>query len=86
MKIIWDEPKRLANLENHGMNFADLNDRFFDNALVLASYANRWRAIGINIRGVIAVIFAKRGSEGVSIISMRPATKNERAFYEANRR
>ena len=86
MKIIWDEPKRLANLEKHGMNFADLNETFFDTALVLASYTNRWRAIGVNIRGVIAVIFAKRGSEGVSIISMRPANKKERAYYEANRR
>jgi uncharacterized DUF497 family protein len=30
VKIIWDEPKRLANLDKHGMNFADLNERFFD--------------------------------------------------------
>jgi len=41
VKIIWDEPKRLANLEKHGMNFADLNETFFDTALVLASYTNR---------------------------------------------
>lgn len=86
MKIVWDEPKRLANLDKHGMDFADLNETFFDTALVLASYANRWRAIGVNIRGVIAVIFARRGLEGVSIISMRRASKKERAFYEANRR
>jgi hypothetical protein len=68
------------------MNFADLNDRFFDTALVLETYGNRWRAIGINIRGVIAVIFARRGVEGISIVSMRPASEKERTFYEANRR
>nr|WP_249141557.1 BrnT family toxin [Bradyrhizobium diazoefficiens] len=68
------------------MDFADLNESFFDNALVLSTYGNRWRAIGINIRGVISVIFTTRGTEGVSVISMRPASKKERELYEANRR
>jgi hypothetical protein len=86
MKIIWDEPRRLANLDKHEMDFADLNEAFFDTALVLQTHGNRWRAIGVNIRGVIAVIFATRGTEAVSIISMRPASKAEREYYEANRR
>jgi uncharacterized DUF497 family protein len=86
VKIVWDEPKRRANLDKHGMDFADLNETFFDNALVLATYRNRWRAVGINIRGVISVIFATRGAEGVSIISMRPASKKERELYEESRR
>jgi uncharacterized DUF497 family protein len=38
MKIIWDEPKRLANLDKHGLDFADLNETFFDNALVVPSH------------------------------------------------
>jgi uncharacterized DUF497 family protein len=86
VKIVWDEPKRRANLDKHGMDFADLNEGFFDNALVLATYRNRWRAIGINVRGVVSVIFATRGTEGVSIISKRPASKKERVLYEASRR
>ncbi|MDI3559659.1 BrnT family toxin [Bradyrhizobium sp. Arg816] len=86
MKIVWDEPKRRANLDKHGMDFADLNETFFDNALVLATYRNRWRAIGINIRGVISVIFATRGTEGISIVSMRPASRKERELYEESRR
>jgi uncharacterized DUF497 family protein len=28
MKIVWDEPKRLANLARHGMDFADLDETF----------------------------------------------------------
>ena len=56
MKIIWDEPKRLANLDKHGMNFADLNERFFDQAFVLRAKGKRYRAIGVNIRGVICVV------------------------------
>lgn len=86
MRIIWDEPKRIANLDKHGMDFADLNEKFFDRALVLNTYGKRYRAIGVNNRGVISVIFAVYGVEAVSIISMRPASKRERELYEANRR
>ena len=46
----------------------------------------RYRAIGMNIRGVICVVFASYGKEAVSIISMRPARKDERKAYEENRR
>jgi hypothetical protein len=60
VKIIWDEPKRLANLDKHGMDFADLNEKFFDTALVLQAKRDRYRAVGVNIRGVISVIFGTR--------------------------
>ena len=86
MKIVWDEPKRLANLATHGMNFADLNERFFDQAFVLPGYRKRYRAIGVNIRGVICVVFAYYGKEAISVISMRPASSNERKAYEESRR
>jgi uncharacterized DUF497 family protein len=59
MNIAWDEPKRLANLEKHGLDFADLDD----------------------IRGVVVVVFSRLGREGVSIMSMRPASRNERKLY-----
>jgi uncharacterized DUF497 family protein len=29
--------KRLANLDKHGLDFADLNETFFDTALVIPS-------------------------------------------------
>ncbi len=85
MKIIGGEPKRLANLDKHGMDFADLNEKFFDTAVVLQANRDRYRAIGVN-RGVISVIFAVYGKEAVSIISMHPASKTERELYEADRR
>jgi hypothetical protein len=81
VKILWDEPKRLANLAKHRLDFADLNETFFDDALVLPSYNKRWAGIGKNIRGVIVVVFVALGKEAVSIISMRPASKNERKLY-----
>ncbi|WP_371932964.1 BrnA antitoxin family protein [Bradyrhizobium sp. CCGUVB23] len=62
MKIIWDEPKRLANLGKHGMDFADLNEKFFDTAVVLEAKRDRYRAIGVNIRDVISRCTARRPS------------------------
>lgn len=63
------------------MDFADLNETFFDNALVVPTYNKRWAGIGKNIRGVIVVVFVTLGKEAVSVISMRPANKNERKRY-----
>jgi uncharacterized DUF497 family protein len=83
-KILWDEPKREANLAKHGLDFADLNEFFFDNALVLPSYSRRWRGIGKTIRGVVAVVFVTMGKEAVSVISMRPANRSERKLYAEN--
>jgi uncharacterized DUF497 family protein len=53
---------------------------------VIPAIANRARAIGVNIRGVICAVFAIYGKEAVSIISMRPASRDERKAYEENRR
>ena len=52
--------------------------------MVLPSHnkAKRWVAVGVNIRGVIVVVFVRLGREGVSIISMRPVSRNERTLYE----
>ena len=76
-----DEPKRLANIEDHDLDFADLDEAFFENALVLPSYKRRRRGIGKHFDDVIAVIFATFGTEAVSIISMRPASKKERQLH-----
>jgi uncharacterized DUF497 family protein len=83
MEIVWDEPKRRANLDKHGLDFADLDEGFFENALVIPSRnkSKRWVAIGVNIRNVTVVVFARLGREGVSVISMRPASRGERKLY-----
>jgi len=63
------------------LDFADLNETFFDNALVLPSYNKRWRGIGKNIRSVVVVVFVTLDKEAVSVISMRPANRYERKLY-----
>jgi uncharacterized protein len=81
MQILWDEPKRLANPDKHGLDFADLNEAFFDSALILPSHNKHWRSIGKTIRGVVVVVFVTLGKEAVSVISMRPASRSERRLY-----
>ena len=75
--IVWDEPKRVANIEKHGIDFADIGEDFFLSAIFRPVRQKRWAAIG-HSDGVIAVIFVALGSEGISIISARPASKKER--------
>jgi len=79
MKIVWDEPKREANLVKHGIDFADIDEGFFLNALIGDAKHARHFAIG-ELDGVIVVIFATLGTEGLSIISARPASKKERSL------
>ena len=76
--ITWDEPKRLSNLAKHGLDFADLDEDFFLSAVIVPSYGGRQMAIGHLSDGTIAVVFAILGLEGVSVISMRPASRTER--------
>ncbi len=79
MRIVWDEPKRLQNLAKHGLDFARLDSGFFDEATILPASAGRSLAIG-EFEGAIvaAVVFRPLGSQALSIISMRPASRRER--------
>ena len=79
MLLIWDEPKRSQNLAKHGMDFADLDPELFATATVSPGKVGRSLAIGeFRDRMVIAVVFVLLGSEAISIVSMRPASRRER--------
>ena len=78
MRIVWDEPKRQANLAKHGYDFAELTLEFFLASKVVTAKDHRLMAIGRFSDGTIAVVFVTLGSEGLSVISMRAASKKER--------
>ena len=78
--IVWDEPKRQTNLAKHGLDFADLDEGFFLASAVVPANDGRHMAIGRLADGTIAVVFATLGIEGVSVISMRPASRKERTL------
>lgn len=78
MKILWDEAKRQSNLDKHGFDFADLTEDFFLSSVVVPAKEGRAMAIGRLRGGVIATVFVRLGREGLSVISMRPASIKER--------
>jgi uncharacterized DUF497 family protein len=81
MKIVYDESKRISNLVKHGLDFADIDITYFEAAIVVAAKAGRLKAIGPFRNGVTSVVFFQLGKEGLSLISMRPASKRERLLY-----
>jgi uncharacterized DUF497 family protein len=76
-------PKRVANIAKHGLDFAALTEDFFADALVISAKSGRYLAIGKDVNGVISVVFVTLGLEGISVISMRPASRKERRLYNA---
>lgn len=88
MEIVWDEPKRLRNLRDHGFDFVDVRDRFaFNEAVIMPAHPGRdgrrrLKAIGPLDTRLIAVIFSPLGTEGISLISARRASRGERRLYD----
>lgn len=78
--IVWDEPKRRQNLAKHSLDFADLDEEFFLQSMIVPARDGRYMAIGRLADGTTAVVFALVGSEAVSIISMRPTSRRERSL------
>jgi uncharacterized DUF497 family protein len=78
MKIVWDEPKRIANFQKHGLDFADVVDFEWETAVIDDTHSNRMKAIGYFADGTAVVIFTALGTEAISIISFRRASARER--------
>ena len=81
----WDEQKRIATLEKHGLDFIRAVRVFLGDTLVLRSGFDgeeRFLAIG-DLDGIeVAVIFTMRG-QVVRIITARRARLHERTAYHA---
>ena len=78
VEILWDEPKRIANLDKHGLDFAALTVEFFETSTVYPAKRGRWMAVGYVEGRALAVVFLPLGREALSVISMRPAGAKER--------
>jgi uncharacterized protein len=84
MEFEWDEAKRLANLDKHGIDFIDIPE-IFDGDIVTFeddrySYGEqRFVTFGL-LQGRVIAVHTERG-EAIRIISARKATKNEQRTY-----
>lgn len=76
--IVWDDAKRTANVAKHGLDFADVDALFLISALVVPARDGRYRAVGYLYGQAVTAIFKPIGSQGLSLISLRPASKEER--------
>jgi len=85
MRIEWDEDKRAANLQKHGIDFADVW-RVFENEIDLIvddrfDYGEtRFFALGLLSGRVVAISYTEN-DEIRRIISVRRGNKNDEEKY-----
>ena len=81
----WDENKRQAALQKHGLDFVDAVEVFETKYLRLSGRSDieiREIAIGYVNETHMAVVFTMRG-ETTRIITVRKARRDEREAYDA---
>ena len=86
MQFEWDEAKRRANLEKHGVDFADLEEFDWTSRVVFRDERKDYREMRFLILagflgGVHSVTFTVRGT-AYRIISFRRASRKEVRRYE----
>lgn len=88
MSIVFDEVKRIANLDKHGLDMADFEDGFqFETALEFKAFTSRTGRTRFSLIGyfngvlIVVAILSPLGSEALSRVSLRPANVTERERY-----
>jgi uncharacterized DUF497 family protein len=81
--IVWDEPKRLTNLDKHAPDFERLTEDFLAVAEIRPARGGRTKARGpLEGVGPVIVVYRRLGSEAVSIISLRKAGARDKRSSE----
>jgi len=86
MEFDWDEAKRQANLEKHGIDFAEAEMIFAQPMIIKPDkrrdyQEERWAALGRLKDLVVYLAYTLRGGK-VRLISLRQANRKERKIYE----
>ena len=87
MNYQWDPAKAKANVNKHGVEFADAVGVFEDpDALTIedpdSEGEQRFLSIGLDVLGRIIVVVYTYRDDDVRLISARKATKKEVKIYE----
>jgi len=87
MRFEWDEEKNQANIQEHGLDFADASEMF--TAPMLTGLddreddgEDRWIGLGMLLSRIVVVVFTEHDKDAIRIISLRKALKHERDRYE----
>jgi hypothetical protein len=86
MAYQWDSEKASANLNKHGIDFADAVSAFSDDLAITLTderyEEERFITIGMDAFGrVLVVVYTWRGND-IRLISARKAMRHERTQYE----
>ncbi|MBN9344605.1 MAG: BrnT family toxin [Devosia sp.] len=81
MRIVWDEPKRLANIDKHEVDLADVTEEFLNNARLFPAKLGRVAAVGMHRGHLMTAIVEPLGNEATAVISFRIASRKERRDY-----
>jgi uncharacterized DUF497 family protein len=88
MIFTWDETKRQANLQKHGLDFADAEKVFSGPMVLFEDQRNDYgeqRMIGIGqLEFLVVLIVHVETDEQIRIISMRKADSDETDLYFKN--
>ena len=89
--IVWDEKKRQANLEKHGLDFlrADLVFNDPNKVTFSLSRGNEPRFLDVAMveqaGRALSLVYVERGDD-IRVISFRVASRRERRAYEQQQR
>jgi hypothetical protein len=88
VNVVWDEAKNRSNQRKHGIAFEEARQLFLSGADYLVIFdaqhsdmEDRFIAIGPIPRGLVLIVWAERGEDGMRLISARWATPRERSLY-----
>ena len=88
MKIVWDEPKRRSNLATHVASISRTRNHSIGTPQsscpvnAAPDGRQRFRAIGWLGDELVTVVFSPLGTEAISVISVRAASRNERKLHD----
>lgn len=87
VRLEWDEKKRRANLAKHGIDFLEAGEMFQGPMLVATDNRedyeeDRLIGVGLSKDRVLVVVFTEPQPNIIRVISLRKATKNEKAHFE----
>ena len=85
MRYEWDEAKREANLQKHGLDFVDAEEVFAGTTITLedrrCDYGEqRFVTFGLLERVLVAIVHTEQTGT-IRLISMRKATRSEKKSY-----
>ena len=87
VKFAWDENKRLANLDKHGLDFLDVPSMFEGDTLTTEDDCfdygeRRFVTLGV-MQGRVALVVHTERDDAIRVISVRKATSyEERKYFE----